>query len=180
MDSLEVSFAVWKTKHFHLSRLHSHHALALHEVGVDVLSFSLGVSIVNQDELDLLGEFVTLIDRHLLEESLICEEMLVISFFVDQFWSCKSSALKKLWLLIDLDVPLSPLLHLEQTVDHADDRFHLLIWSLFRLVQQRSHGSAVVSDGVWHAIHQAKLRRQTDGSPLVHDLQHWLPLLADF
>jgi hypothetical protein len=105
----------------------------------------------------LLGKLFGRVNWHLLQEPLIDEQLLVSSFLVVKFWNCESSAFKLLRLVIDSDVPLSPFLHLEKVVDHLDDRLHLFIWVLLDLVQKGSHGSAVVSDGVWDTIDDAEL-----------------------
>ena len=82
----------------------------------------------------------------MLQESLVAVKMFVVSLFVDELWSSKPSALERLRSRVHLDVPFSPLFHLEQLLNHLDDRLHLLGWVLLHLVKQCPHASAVVSD----------------------------------
>lgn len=74
-----------------------------------------------------------------------------------ELWDGKSSALEDLWLLFDFDVPLLPLLLLEESLGHLDDGVHLLLWVLLDTVEELSHGSWIASDGVWHTVDSAEL-----------------------
>lgn len=122
---------------------------------------------------------LTLVDWHLLQESLVGVELLSFSLLVLEFRSSKLSTLEDLWILIHLNVPLSPLLHAEELTDHLDNRVHLLLWVLLYSVEKGSHAPTVLSDLVWHSIKQAELRWHTDvPTILLHD-EHWLSLVGD-
>jgi hypothetical protein len=86
---------------------------------------------------------------------------------VNKLRSCESSALKFSWFSFYLDVPFFPFLHLEELLDHADNRLHLLLWILLDFVEQESHVLAIVSDGVWDTIQQAELWDQADLSSIL-------------
>ena len=95
--------------------------------------------------------------RHLLEESLGDEQFLIGVLLLVELWDCESSALEDLWLLFYFDVPLLPLLLLEEGLGHLDDRVHFLLRVLLDAVQKLSHASWVASDGVWHTVDPAEL-----------------------
>ena len=129
------------------------------------------------DHEDSLLLKLTLENWHLLKKSFITEEMFVSSLFMLQFWCSKFSTLKFLRLVINSDVPLSPLLHFEKLLDHLLDRLHLLLRLLLVSVEELSHGSTIVSDGIWDTIKLAEFWWYIDlSTSLVHG-QHWLSLV---
>ena len=119
------------------------------------------------------------VDWHLFQESFVDEQLLVVTLFVKQFWGCKCPALKLMGLLLNLDVPLLPLLHLKQLLYHRCDRFHFLLRVLLDFIQKIPHRLWVVSDLIWHAIKQTELGDQTNFPSVLIRNQHWLSFVCD-
>jgi hypothetical protein len=177
-DLFEVTLGVRKWKHVETGALHVQLSLALHEVVTSLLGFVAGELVVNKDEL-VVVDGLAAEDWHHLEESLTGEQVLVSTFFVDKFRSSKLSALKNLRTGVNGDVPLCPLGHLEELVDHTRNSGELLLGVLLDFVEEGSHGSAVVSNGIWDSIDQAEFGRKTDLSSLGHHDKHGLSLVRD-
>ena len=116
----------------YLTALDTYLSLALHEISCDVLN-NVGIDlipIVEAYEFCLL-QCIIVGDWKGLKEPFIAEELRAFTFIVNEFGKGEASAFNHLCLVFYLDVPLLPLAHLEQFVDHLGDTFHLLVWRLF-------------------------------------------------
>lgn len=175
---LQRSLVIWQLENFDRSTFDADLPLALME-SLDSMLGSVAVSLgANQEDEGLL-QIVTLKNRHLLQEPLVDEELLVGSEVVLEFGNCKGATLKGLRIVFDLDVPFLPLTLLEQAVDHALNRLHFLRWILLYLGQEFPHLSWVASNGVWDAIEKTELGRKVGVLATLCDQEQGLVFLGD-
>ena len=99
---------------------------------------------------------------------------------MNEFRNGEASAFDHLCLVLDLDVPLLPLAHLEQFIDHHSDAFHLLVWRLFDRIEKLSHGFSTISNRIWYAISETELCWNIYSFGALTNNYHWLVVVTHF
>ena len=117
--SVKVS-EVWHLIGLEVSNLKCHLPTASLEVLKGILSLLTAVSVVEDHEGGVL-EVLARVDWNGLEVSLVGVDLLCSKAIVVKLRSGQSSTLKELWLLVNLDVPFSPLGHAKKFLEHALD-----------------------------------------------------------
>jgi hypothetical protein len=116
---VEVS-EIWNLTELKASSMKLHLLLAALTVLEGILSLVGAVPVMENEDSGLL-KIRARVDGDGLEISLVGIDLLTTKVLMIQLWCCQSSTLQELRLLVDLDVPFSPLAHAEQLLKHGLD-----------------------------------------------------------